>query len=233
MDLYLVRHGLSTANVDGRVQGHWDTELTAEGLRQAGATGRFLAHYFAGLGVPVAALYSSDLKRAWHTAQAIGRILGQDPQPDPALREMHTGLAAGLTGAEWAASYPGYQAGWHNRADLDWGWPGGETRRQFNKRVVRAMTAIVARHRPDDQVLVVTHSGFIQAYIHTAVTRDPDQLGTPVRTGNCSITHVQFSPAGDALGAGCLITLNHTAHLHDLPDAADDLAASSPEAQGA
>jgi probable phosphoglycerate mutase len=228
VDLYLVRHGLSTANVDGRVQGHWDTDLTPEGLRQAGATGRFLAHYFAGLGVTPAALYSSDLKRAWHTAQAIGRYLGREPIPDAGLREMHTGLAAGLTVEEWKESYPTYQAGWHNRADLDWGWPGGETRRRLNERAVRVMAALVARHQPGAHVVVVTHSGFIRAYVNNAVTRTPALVDVPVRTGNCSITHIQFSPEGDALGVGCLITLNQTDHLTDLPD--DE---PSPEAEGA
>lgn len=218
MNLYLVRHGLSTANVEERVQGHWDTELTPEGVRQAGATGRFLAQYFAGLGERVTALYSSDLQRAWHTAQAIGRYLGRDPIPDAGLREIHTGLAAGMTVAEWAAAYPTNQAGWHNRADLDWGWPGGETRREFNARAVRVMAALVAHHQPGDQVVVVTHSGFIRAYIYNAVTRAPALRDAPVRTGNCSIHHIQFSPEGDTLGVGCLIALNQTSHLTDLSD---------------
>src|SRR4051812_7935766 len=87
MNLYLVRHGFSTGNRDQRIQGQWDTDLTTEGWRQAGTTGRFLAHYFAGMGWPVNAIYSSDLKRAWHTAETIGRYLGLAPVAVPGLRE--------------------------------------------------------------------------------------------------------------------------------------------------
>ena len=216
MNLYLVRHGLSTGNRDQRLQGQWDTNLTAEGWRQAGATGRFLAHYFAGLGEPATALYSSDLKRALHTAQAIGRYLGLTPVPEPGLREMHAGLVEGMTFEEWQPLYPQLEAGWHDRNNLDWGWPGGETRRQLAERVTRAIGAIVARHQVGDNVVVVTHGGVIRAYLNSAVTRSPDLDGAEVRAGNCSIHHVQFSAEGDTLGVGCLLALNRMEHLEDI-----------------
>ena len=43
------------------------------------------------------ALYSSDLKRAWTTAQAIGHELGLDPVPTPEMRERRYGVFEGLT----------------------------------------------------------------------------------------------------------------------------------------
>ena len=62
-----MRHGETEWNAERRIQGQIDIGLNETGLRQAAAAGRWLR--MAG----IAALYSSDLKRAWATAQAIGR----------------------------------------------------------------------------------------------------------------------------------------------------------------
>ena len=101
MNLFLIRHGQSTGNVAGRFQGWSNLPLTEEGRRQAERTGAFLAHYTAREDLPIAALYSSDLDRAWHTAEAIGRHLGRTPIADPDLREMNFGAIEGMTGDEW------------------------------------------------------------------------------------------------------------------------------------
>jgi broad specificity phosphatase PhoE len=228
MNLYLVRHGLSTANQAQRLQGQWDTDLAPEGLRQAGATGRFLAHYFAGVREPVEALYTSDLKRARTTAEVIGRYLNLTPLTNPGLREMHAGLAEGLTAEEWQAAHPTVAAGWKNTQDLDWGWPGGETRRQLVARATATLSAIVDLHRDAQNVIVVTHGGVIRSYLNHGVTRSPELEDVEVRAGNCSIHHIQFSATGKAVGVGCLIMLNRTEHLEDpagveTPDAAGQL----------
>jgi probable phosphoglycerate mutase len=215
MNLFLVRHGLSTANREGRIQGQWDTELTAEGWRQAGATGRFLAHYFDGMGWKVNTLYSSDLRRAWHTAEAIGRCLHLTPVRVPGLREMHAGLVEGMTTAEWQALYPELEQGWRERGNLDFGWPGGETRQQLVDRVTNTISAIVARHAPLDNVVAVTHGGVIRAYLNNAVTRSDALAEAEVGASNCSISQIQFDAHGGHIGIGCLLMLNHHEHLTD------------------
>ncbi len=215
MNLFLVRHGFSTGNRDGRIQGQWDTALTTEGRRQAGATGRFLAHYFAGMGWNITALYSSDLRRAWHTAEVIGRYLHLTPIRVPGLREMHAGLVEGMTSAEWQGLYPEVEQGWRNRADLDFGWPGGETRRQLVERVTNTINSIVARHAPFDNVVAVTHGGVIRAYLNNAVTRSEELADAEMGAGNCSISQVQFDARGGQIGVGCLLMLNNREHLAD------------------
>src|SRR4051794_28216464 len=215
MNLYLVRHGLSTANEAGRLQGQWDTGLAPEGVRQAGATGRFLAHYFAGLGEPVDEVYTSDLKRARQTAEIIGRYLGCIPTTNPGLREMHAGRAEGMTLDEWRQAFPDLYEGWQDSQNLDWGWPNGETRQQLLDRAAQTINAIVDLHQNARNVVVVTHGGVIRSYISHAVTRIPELADADVRASNCSIHHIQFGPAGKAQGIGCLIMLNRTAHLAD------------------
>jgi probable phosphoglycerate mutase len=215
MDLYLVRHGLSVGNQARRLQGWSDSGLTTQGHAQAEATGRWLATYFAKRGVPVAGLYSSDTERAWQTAQAVGRHVGLAPVAEPGLREMHFGVVEDTLSDAWQA-YPDLMPHWRDRTDLDFGWPGGETRRQLHARVFAAMAAIIARHQPGDQVIAVSHGGPIRAYL-TTVTRHPS-LATADLTrdlGNCSITHVHFAPEGDGLALGCLLAHDQVGHLRD------------------
>jgi 2,3-bisphosphoglycerate-dependent phosphoglycerate mutase len=90
----LVRHGETEWNAARRIQGQIDIGLNETGVRQAEAAGRWLKT------VGIVALYSSDLKRAWRTAQAIGQELGLVPLPLPELRERRYGIFEGLTYAE-------------------------------------------------------------------------------------------------------------------------------------
>src|SRR5215211_4081703 len=115
MNLFLVRHGRSGGNVTGRIQGWSDIDLTEEGARQAEQTGAFLARYTREQGLPIAGIYSSDLRRAWHTAAALGRHLGRPVAPEPGLREMHFGSVEGLTPDEFSARYPDLVQRWADR----------------------------------------------------------------------------------------------------------------------
>ena len=80
----LVRHGETEWNAERRIQGQIDIGLNDTGLRQAAAAGRWLK--VAG----IVALYSSDLKRAWTTAQAIGS--GAGPCGGPGARAARAAL---------------------------------------------------------------------------------------------------------------------------------------------
>ena len=64
--ILLVRHGLSSFNLEHRIQGRDDlSSLTEEGLRQAEATGTALRD------LTIDAAYSSPLRRAHDTAKAL------------------------------------------------------------------------------------------------------------------------------------------------------------------
>src|SRR6266704_3260533 len=75
--LLLVRHGQSTWNSEHRIQGQLDPPLSDEGCRQAQRVGQRLA------GRRFAGFYSSDLKRAFETAQAIETATGLQAEPMP------------------------------------------------------------------------------------------------------------------------------------------------------
>ena len=97
MTLILVRHGESEGNTRRIMQGSLDMPLTEAGREQA----RLVAARLASM--PIAAVYSSPLSRAFETAQVIAAHHAVDVQPIAGLREGGRGEAQGLTWAEVTA----------------------------------------------------------------------------------------------------------------------------------
>ena len=95
-----IRHGETTWNVDTRIQGHLDIPLNATGRQQAARMARALQ------GEPIAAVYASDLTRAWETAGYLGRAQGLDVTAEEGLRERGFGDFEGKTFAEIEALLP-------------------------------------------------------------------------------------------------------------------------------
>lgn len=154
--LYLVRHGQTDWNVEGRWQGQSDVPLNDTGRKQAAAMATALAH--AGL----QAIYASDLIRAVETAQALAETTGIKVQYDPRLREIHQGEWQGLLASDIQARYgDAFQRRRQNPLNVH--PPGGETVRQVQRRVISAVEEILAKH-PYGQVAIISH-GFSLAVI--------------------------------------------------------------------
>ncbi|MBK9766664.1 MAG: histidine phosphatase family protein [Chloracidobacterium sp.] len=98
--LYLIRHGQSAGNAEGRFGGHGPTPLSDLGRRQAEMTANILAKE------GIAAIYSSDLQRAVETAEPLAKLLDLPIHQSPAFRERHVGVLEGLTFDESKAAYP-------------------------------------------------------------------------------------------------------------------------------
>lgn len=147
--LILIRHGETTWNRERRMQGHTDTSLSDTGRAQAAAVGRRLANQ------QFAALYSSDLMRAYDTASAIAPHIGLPIVRDAALRERTFGIFEGLTSEEIAQRHPEENARFQTR-DPDYAMPGGESSRQFYQRSLSCLEGIAAKHA-GETVVVVTH----------------------------------------------------------------------------
>lgn len=151
--LCLVRHGETEWNAERRIQGQIDIGLNDTGRQQAVAAGRWLRD--AGL----SALYSSDLQRAWTTAQAIGAAVGLSPVAVPELRERRYGVFEGLTYAEAQARYPDGYAAFEGR-NADYAFENGESLKAMFDRVTGKLQAIAAAH-PGENVAVVLHGGVL------------------------------------------------------------------------
>jgi broad specificity phosphatase PhoE len=154
--IVLVRHGETDWNREHRFQGHADQPLNTAGREQALELADLLRDE------PVAALYTSPLRRASETARVIGDRLGLVPHELEALREIDVGDWEGLTIDEVRARFP-------ERADVGWhaGWANGETHEELGARVVPALLEL-ARLHGDECVVGVTHAGPIRAALMAA-----------------------------------------------------------------
>jgi broad specificity phosphatase PhoE len=180
--ILLARHGETDWNLEGRFQGQLDPPLNETGRRQATA----LADALAGDGV--AAVYSSDLRRAAETAAIVAARLSLPVTPDRRLREIDVGAWSGLTRAEVEERFPASYAHW---LEGELAGHDGESREQLAARVHEAVISIAAAH-PAESVLVVTHGGAVRALQRRA-------LGEPLPLlRNCGVSRLRFQDAGFA-----------------------------------
>ncbi len=135
----LIRHGETDWNVEGRYQGQADPPLNTHGVAQA----HQLAAELAAVGLEC--LYSSPLRRAWQTAQALANSLGLPLYSEPRLMEIHLGEWQGRLFTEIAAQDPDRLRRWKSEP-----WrtvpPGRETLPQVQARVYAALDDILAQH---------------------------------------------------------------------------------------
>ena len=199
---YIVRHGETLWNAEGRIQGHTDVGLTERGREQARATARRLAGYSFG------AAYSSDMSRTRETAEI---ILGERDIPlksVPELREYNKGVFEGLTPDEYREQYPHlYESSLVN--DLDFAPPGGETIRQCQARVSRFFSTLRELY-PGDDVLIVGHGGSLRSGI-VALLGLPLEANWKFVMHNCALSVVRTYPDNSVMHL-----YNDNSHLKDV-----------------
>ena len=156
--LWFVRHGESTWNAAGLVQGQAEgSVLTANGRREAARAAEQLAR------AGVRAICTSDLKRAHETAAIIGHALRLPLRYERTLRERNFGTAQGHPLSELSTAFSGIEGG--RVVDADARPPEGESLRELYRRVAAFMDDAAAGAAEGG--VVVTHGGVIrmaQAY---------------------------------------------------------------------
>ena len=202
MNLWLIRHGETDWNVEGRMQGQADTPLNARGLEQAEQLAARLAAE-----TQIDALYTSPLARAYATAQILARRLNLTPIADQRLVEHGIGDLEGLTFAEVEARYPELVRAWREsrtRVPL----PGEEPLSELRARIVGAMDDIRARH-VGANVAVVSHGAALRLFVGTIMGLDLEQR-LPFWFDNASVSLVEWSNPFPRVRL-----LNDTCHLRD------------------
>jgi probable phosphoglycerate mutase len=175
--IVVVRHGQTEWNVQARIQGQGDSELTEEGRAQARSIAQRLARERFDV------LISSDLGRAAATAQHIAGRCGLPIVLDARLRERRFGVGEGMTYEEIDRAYPGAFARIRN-VDPDFVIPGGESRRQFHERVRAAFDSLAHAHA-GRTVVVVTHGGVLATFFRH-VHGIPLDVAHPIAITNAS-----------------------------------------------
>lgn len=104
--LTLVRHGRTSYNAAGRIQGWVDIPLDETGLWQVRRTGRALRELYVGHDAPTPVVVCSDLERARQSAHAFADPLHLEVHEDERLRERHFGDWEGMAVTELAQRFP-------------------------------------------------------------------------------------------------------------------------------
>lgn len=210
MQLLLIRHGETAANAERRMQGHLDVPLSDRGLRESERLARRVAE------LPVAALYSSPLRRARQTADAIAEQLSLEIEERDELMERDVGSLSGLVWDEVMERYPEFiRARAEPNPTID--VPGYELDDAFNLRVHTVLEAIIVVH-PEQTVAVVTHGGVIASFCRQTLQIEAGRPA-PFDIGNGSITVFdiqdgEFDPLTRSRVR--LMALNDTCHLDGL-----------------
>lgn len=190
--LILIRHGESQDNVAGRLSGWTDSPLTHHGQSQARRAARFVSEQFR-----PSALYVSPLTRAVQTAQPLAESTGLTPRRRDDLRELHFGVADGLTFAEIEARHAGLLQRASQEDDAAFGWPGGESRRNFWERVLGAIEEIGRAHR-GETVAIVSHGGVLSTFLAYAAAGNPTRWRDyPLH--NCALSETHADSHGVAV----------------------------------
>jgi len=88
--IYIARHGETIWNVEGRIQGRSDPDLSPRGVAQSLALLEQLKNR------PISAIYTSTLKRSIFTAQPIAKFLNLPIRKQPELDEIAFGIMEGV-----------------------------------------------------------------------------------------------------------------------------------------
>ena len=167
MYLYLVRHGQSVGNEKRLCFGASDHPLTELGREHAREAAEKLKE------VSFTRCVSSDLVRAWDTAQICVEGRGVAVEAAPALREQDMGELEDLTFAQaherCGEAFERMLADW-TRADP----PGGESVTHMKERIGRCVDEIVRRR---EDTLIVAHNGSLSLILsHFGLAKDSELM---------------------------------------------------------
>jgi broad specificity phosphatase PhoE len=198
--IILVRHGETEWNRVERFRGRADVPLNETGLIQA----KRMAQRVAAQWRPVA-IYSSPLKRAVNTAEAVAWHFALLVQVHPGLIDIDYGEWQGLTPDEARARWPEVVDGWYNAPHTTY-IPGGETLAALRTRAMRTVNELASLH--EGQTIVLVGHTVINRIILLGVLGLSNDRFWRLRQDTCAIN--VFEVEG---GVFTLLSLNDTCHL--------------------
>lgn len=187
--ILLIRHGETDWNAKGLIQGHTNIPLNEQGLYQASCLADVLQKEHSDISV----IFSSDLDRAYATAQQTALKFGLEIEKRSTLREIHYGKAEGLSfdekralyGAEEVMldkEYVSRQQRWDHS-----GIPEAESLNQLLYRIKQDLEWMASQY-PGKKIAVFTHGRVIKTLISDSLDADyPDGIS------NCAIAQFAYS----------------------------------------
>ena len=199
-EIYLIRHAQAEGNLYRMMQGHWDGDVTALGLRQIEELGRRFEN------IHIDAVYSSDLLRARLTGGVIARVHGLELKTDRRLREINVGPWE--TGFFADISHETPELMHKFIADQEnWYLEGAETYMQVQSRAYEALCDIARAH--EGQSVAIASHGITIRCILSKISGIPlnDAEALPV-FGNTAVTRLLWRD-----GEFTVDYMNDCAHL--------------------
>jgi len=195
----LIRHGQTQSNITGFFMGWSDEDINDLGYTQAHSLA------FRLVGMPIASVYTSPLKRARNTALILAKPHNLDLKVLDDLIEIQLGDWQGLHMNEISQKWP--ELWKQSRIDpSEVTMPNGESFHQVTERAARAFEMIVADNQ-DKQVAMVTHDVVIRVLV-AHVLGASNSIYRQFEIHNASLSTIRVTN-----GKARLITLNDTSHL--------------------
>lgn len=199
MRLYLLRHGQTEWNIEGKIQGKTDIPLNETGFRQARCLAEGMRER------EISAVYSSPLLRAVQTAEILAEEKGLSVSVLPELREVDFGLWEGRSWTEVDAEFHEDFRRWEENP-AEYMPTGGESRESCRERCRAAMEQILAGAVTD--AAIVAHGGIL-AHVADYLLRNQKEK-EEIIVKNASISIIEYDSSTEM---GRLLLLNDTSHL--------------------
>lgn len=200
MQLILVRHGETLWNKEGRIQGTSDIDLSPEGFAQAEKLALALKRE------PLAAICTSPLIRARHTAEIINRFHNLPISTHPELIEMDQGNFEGLSFKELMACEKDFITRWiKDPASVR--MPGGESLIDLQKRAWPPVKSLIDLQQ---NALIVSHNFTIAAILCRLRNLSLSDFRSTC-VGTASQTVIHFGENGPVIAK-----FNDRGHLDDM-----------------
>lgn len=187
--IFLIRHGETDWNREGRFQGKMDIPLNTIGKKQAEAAAKALGN------AAIDRVVSSSLARAADTAIASTVLSGLAVEVMDGFREIDHGLWEGHTADEVEKLWPGMLLQWHLHPEAVT-MPEGETLRDVQVRALSALEDVIAG--PGNRVAVFSHDAVIKVILCGVVDCNLSSFWR-FRIANGSITLLEAGETGLSL----------------------------------
>lgn len=190
MEIYIVRHGQTVWNIEKRLQGRSDIELTQKGIDLAAETGENLKD------TRIDIIYSSPLKRAVQTAEAIRGSRNIEIRTDDRLKELSFGDYEGHTNDELIAM-PGCTFRYFfDRPELYVPGPNGETLEELCQRAADFMQNVIEPMAEDtrmERIMIVAHGAMNKALMSHVKQHGIKDFWSGGLQRNCNVIIIDYT----------------------------------------
>lgn len=200
--IYLIRHGQSEWNYLGKVQGQKNTKLTMLGKMQAESMGNRL------INENIDIIYSSDLERAFNTAEIISEKIKKPIIKSKSIREINFGIWEGLTKKDLLENYRKEYNIWlktPEKLKIE----GAESLESLKNRSIKWLDNII-KENPEKNIAIISHSATLKVLL-LGILNIPLTNFKNISISNVSLNIIEYRDYNKVL-----VKLNDVSHLKGL-----------------